>query len=303
MNFENLEQQRGQFEEENEIRAKERNKNRTLGEKLTLKNKATGLEITAEEAVKMDEEAEKLVQHGEASTLSEAIEKLNTKEEFALKGKELIQKEEYARARALKVVEKIEAGEFEKARQLLSRSSAMAVDYDEETQRLIGKYVAPFVRARIIEDIKNKNGDDLVKLLERLSTYSPNVREFIPFIKADDLREIPQDVLKSPEIFAKIQDYLVDSLRNTPNVFDRVLEKYIELGFVTKEEIVTLPKIEETAKSLLMHSPLQQEAYTDSPASQLQKLFRESTFGELKEIFILLGILSEAEIERIRSKI
>ncbi len=297
MSFENLEQQRKQSEAENEVRAEERNKNRTLRDKLTFKNKVTGLEMAEEEARKMGEEAEKLAQSEEASTLSEAIETLNTKEEFSLKGKERIEKEEYARAKALKVVEKLEAGDFEKAFHLLDSSSMMATRYDEETRRLIREYVAPLIRARAIEDLKNKNGDDFLKLLEqlgnRMGPYS---------LKAEDLKEIPPDVLKSPEIVAKVRDYLVESFKSEPHVFDRVLERYVGLGFVTKEEIVRLPQIEEAARTRLMRCPLQQEVYTDSPGSQLKKLFQEPTFNLLKKRFTELGILSEAEIEQIRAE-
>lgn len=305
MGFENntIEQQRKQFEEGQNARAKERNKNRTLLEKMAFKGRVSGLDIAKEEADEMGGEAEELLKNGDVSTLSEAVEELNAKEKYLLKDKEQIRKEEYVRAKALKVIEKMEAGELDKAFELLSKGSLMAVDYDEETKRMIGEYVTPFVRIRAVEDIKNKNVDDLIELLSgRLSTYSPNVRENIPFITADDLNEISINILKSPEIIARIQNYLVDRLKNAPNVFHHVLKRFVDLGFVTKEEVISLPKIKEVARVLLVNCPLQREVYTDSPGSQLSQLFQQRTFDELNEIFTGLGILDEIEIEQIRSE-
>ena len=61
MNFEQISQTREKFEDEQKIRAKERNKYRTLGQKLFLKDKFSGIDMAVEEAIKMDDEAKKLI--------------------------------------------------------------------------------------------------------------------------------------------------------------------------------------------------------------------------------------------------
>ena len=81
-----------------------------------------------------------------------------------------------------------------------------------------------------------------------------------------------------------------------------MLKRFVDLGFVTKEEVISLPKIKEVARVLLVNCPLQREVYTDSPGSQLSQLFQQRTFDELNEIFTGLGILDEIEIEQIRSE-
>ncbi len=301
MAFENIDPTREQFDEQNKIRAKERNKHRSLGQKLLGKDKVAGVDMAEEQAREMNTAAEQLVEQGEIATVPEAIEKVNSTEEFSLKGGERIQKEEAARAKVLDAVRAMNEGDYKKARTILL-SDNLGNGFDKETQDQIDRTVRPLIKKRIIESIKQKNGDELIKILESLTNYVQNLKGIVDWVKPEDLKDIPKESLHSPEILEKVRAHLNDDLQRQPTIFDYAIEKYSQFGFFTKEEITSFPEIKETATKLLKQSPVEEPNYSSSAVGDLGRLFRQPTFSQLRNIFLKAGIFTEAEIEQIKRK-
>jgi len=321
MNIEKINLASEQSGRENEIRAKERNKYRTLGEKLFNKNEYTGIDIAEEEAMKMNEESDKLVNDGEAANYTEAIKKLNDREDpafAALKGEELIKKEEYARIQGLRIAKKLDEGDIDKARDIFT-GNFFRKGYDEETQILTENYVIPFAKEKIINDINQGNGDEVVKMINNFSDYLRNldIKDPVEFIKPEDLEQIPVEVLKSPAIVEKIKSYLIGNCADHlhPNhygIFKSELGRFSKLGFISKEdeeEILKSPKIKEVAREKLIQSRDKGQengpgAYVIRKSNNSEKniiVYAIPSFKELKKVVLELGILDDGEIEKIES--
>jgi hypothetical protein len=230
----------------------------------------------------------------------QSVEQPNSAEKPTPENRELAKRERYAQTQASKVIEKLNEGDVEKAHDLfIGVAGIMPKYHDTETQILIDDRVSPYIREKVIKAIVNGRGDELVQTLHRFHGHLRGGTEKVDFIRPEDLEQIPEEVLKSPEIIKKVHDHLIERFGHSPNTFDYELELYSKLGFITPEEIVKLPEIKEAANSLLRQSPMELN-YSSSAVGDLRRLFRENTFDDLKKIILKLGILSETEIEQIR---
>jgi len=243
MNFEQISQTREKFEDEQKIRAKERNKYRTLGQKLFLKDKFSGIDMAVEEAIKMDDEAKKLINSGEAATFADAIEILNGTEEFALKGKDLIKKEEYIRPKILQFSKYLDDNEFLKA------FGASIIDSprlrgDRDVLRLRNEALAPLINQKLSELIINKDGKNLVE-----------AHHFFTIIKSkinrEDIAEIPDNLLKSPEIINEVKKSLVSWMQNNPSSYAHWRDKWSALGIIDPDKMNNSPEIQKILKEKL----------------------------------------------------
>jgi len=212
---------------------------------------------------------------------------------------ELAKKEEYAQTRSSKITEKIDEGNIKKAMEIFT-NNFFKKGYDQETQILTENHVIPFVKEKIIGDINNRKGDELVKMIDGFHSYLRNgdMEEVVEFIKPDDLKQIPEDTLKSPEIVEKIKSYLVNDCEkhlhpNHYGIFKHMLERFSKLGFVSEEEIIKSPEIKEVARKKLV------ESIKNGPKEGLiRNIIPE--FEKLKKVILELGILDEEEVKQIK---
>lgn len=314
-------QSRNEYEEKQYNFAEEKNKCRTLAQKLFFKNKVSGMDIMIEEALKMDQEMEKLIANGKADTFTEAIQILE-------KGKKDTEKQDkYAELSALEIVRNLENGAISKASSI-ALNRMYGKEAIPEARGDIKKYIAPYVKEKIIYSIKNKNARGLVQLLKN---------DFGEYIKPEDLKEMPQDVLKSPEIMSEVNKEVIScfdpkEIVDPKGKFEFRIREYTRLGLITYEEAINLPgvrkKAEKEAISWFEFSEkpevikgvwekieemgvLKRKDITQLPAikeeakykleSKLEYLGDKSlSFNELKDFYMENGIINQSDLRQIK---
>src|SRR3989344_311047 len=131
---------RDQAQKEWEDRAKERNSYRKLWKKIFGVDKTGAMDIAAEQAMEMDEEIERLMQEGEAKSVSEAVEIAARQKEFQPKSKDKIEKEEFLRPFVLQLGNVIENNDFSKAGAIISEVQFVK-GVDDETRKAFKEIV------------------------------------------------------------------------------------------------------------------------------------------------------------------
>jgi hypothetical protein len=234
-------QTRKKFEKEWEIRAKERNRYRTIWQKIFGREKTTAMDIAIEEALRMDAEIEALMREGKVASTTEAIEVIEKEGKFGLKGKERISKEEWARFRALQFAGALEKNDFGKAKEIVYRAG-LEKGIDDESRQILKETIAPLITQKIIELVQAKDGRNFVRAFYELGNLHP--------ITAEGLS---QENLQSPEIQGAIKESLILWMRVNPEYFAEYRDKWVNAGFVkNKEELNTLREIQQIAKEKLI---------------------------------------------------
>lgn len=243
MKFEQTNQTRERFEEERDIRAKERNKYRTLGQKIFLKDKVSEIDMAIEQAMKMDEEAKKLIDSGEVTVFPDAIEILNGKDEFALKGKDLIKKEEYIRPKVLQFIRHLDKNEFLEAFGV-SIITSDRIRGDRDTLRIRNEAIKPLINQKLSEIITNKNGKNLVEAFHYFSIMRDSINR-------EDIAQIPDDLLKSPEIVEEVKGSLIHWMKDNPSAYAHWRDKWSSLGVIDANEMNNSPEIQKVLREKL----------------------------------------------------
>jgi hypothetical protein len=233
-----LDKLRKNFEKEHSLRAKYRNKYRTIWQKIFGKEKTTTMDIAMEEALAMNEAIEKVVKE-DKKTYQEALEIVSQYPEFQLKGKERIKREEYVRAKILQIGKFLLENNFQKAFSILSNEKSKK-GIDREVLEIIDSFIVPLIKNHISELIKKKNWKNFVKLIHYFASY----------IKKEDLRlEVPKPSKIRGEIIQHIVSCFCNSDYELKN-FETELEKFNNLGLLEKDEIIKLPEIKRYAKEI-----------------------------------------------------
>jgi hypothetical protein len=256
---------------EQDERAGERNKYRTLAQKLFGQGKVSGIDMAMEEAMKMDSLIDQEVSKG--SSMSDAVQAVSHLPEFQLKGLRLIKQEEFVRAKALQFGHALEENKFLKAKVL---RELPLLEVDGQTQDMFKQAVSDVVHGRAKDLAVQKEGGNFVKL----------VHGFRGDMTQDGIKQIPQDALHAPEIQGPIQKELIASLNYhsvTVEDFGRDRDKYATLGIVSAAEINKLPEIQKLAKDRLV-------------ASLNYHSVAVEDFGVDRDKYVSLGIVSAAEI-------
>lgn len=262
---------RQQFQEEQADRAGERNKYRTLSEKMFGKGKVTNIDMAMEEAIQMDSLIDQEVQKG--SSMPDAVKAVTHLPEFQLKGLRLIKQEEFVRAKALQFGHALEENKFLKAKVL---RELPLLEVDDQTQEMYKQAVSDAVHGRAKDLAMQKDGGSFIKL----------VHGFRGDMTQEGIKQIPQEALHAPEIQGHIQKELIASLNYhsaTVEKFGRDRDRYASLGIVNAAEINKLPEIQKLAKDRLVASLSYHSATVED-------------FGLDRDKYISLGIISAAEV-------
>ena len=234
-------QTRERFEQEREIRAKERNRYRTIWQKIFGREKTTAMDIAIEEALRMDAEIETLMREGKVASTTEAVEVIEKEGKFRLRGKERIGKEEWARFRALQFAGALEKNDFGKANEIVYQAR-WEKKVNDESRQILQETIAPLITQKVAELVQAKDGRNFVHAFYTLSNLKP--------ITAEGL---PQENLQSPEIQGAIKESLIFWMRVNPEYFAEYRDKWANAGFVeNKEALNTLPEIQQIAKEELI---------------------------------------------------
>jgi|GEM_PF-2972457 len=227
---------------EQDERAGERNKYRSLAQKLFGQEKVIGIDMAMEEAMRMDTLIDQEVEEGE--TMSDAVKSASALPEFRLKGLRNIQKEEYLRAKALQFAHALEENKFLKAK-ILRKLPQFEVD--DATVEMYQEAVTSAVNQRAGDLVTQKDGGNFRKV----------VRGFGDDIQRDRMK-VTDEELKAPEIQAPIQKDLVVSFKwhNTisPKAFAKDRDRLVKMGIVDTTEINELPEIQLVARDRLVKS-------------------------------------------------
>lgn len=244
MNFEQINQSRGKFEQEQDVRAEERNKYRTLGQKIFLKDRVSGMDMAIEQAMKMDEEAKKLISSGEATIFTDAIEILNGKDEFALKGKDLIKKEEYIRPKILQFIKHLDKNEFLEAFGV-SIVTSNRFRGDRDTLRIRNEAIKPLINQKLSELITNKDGKNLIEAFHYFSIIMKGR------INRENIAQIPDDLLKSPEIVEEVKKSLIHWMKDNPSTYALWRDKWSSIGVIDANGMNNSPEIQKVLREKL----------------------------------------------------
>ena len=242
MNFEQINQTRGEVEEEQEFRAKERNSYRTIWQKIFGRERTGEMDIAVEEALLMDAEIEKQLREGKAASTTEAVENIEKEGQFGLKGKERISKEEWARLRALQFAGALEKNDFRKASDILYRVE-LEKEIDTNTRLILKEAIAPLVIKKITELVQDRDGENFVRAFDEFNR--------LQLITAESL---PAEALRSPEIQGAIKKHLISWMDYDPNVFAKRRDEWEKAGIIDAKAMNQLPEIQKLAKGKLINS-------------------------------------------------
>jgi hypothetical protein len=234
-----ISQTREQFKKEREFRAKERNRYRTIWQKIFGLGKTTEMDIAIEEALRMDAEIETLMREGKVASTTEAVELIEKEGKFGLKGKERISKEEWARFRALQFAGALEKNDLGKASEIVYRARQEKVD--DESRQILEETIAPLIIQKVAELVQNRDGKNFVRAFYELSRLHP--------ITAEGLS---QKDLQSPEIQGAIKEDLIKRASIGPLTYSEMRDKLANGGFIDAKEVNQLPEVQEIIKSDLI---------------------------------------------------
>ena len=234
MNFEQIKPTREDFVSERETRAKERNKYRTVWQKILGKEKTGEMDIATEEALQMDTEIKKILDEGRAASTSEAIEVIEKEGNFGLKGKERISKEEWARFRTLQFGGALEENDFGKASQIIIQAQ-QEKKINDETKQILKETISPVIIKKLSELVQNRDGENFVLAFHELGRLQSINRE-----------DLLQENLQSPEIQNAIKQNIIGC--NAPEYFQTVRDKWVKAGVVDLETANQFEEIKEKAK-------------------------------------------------------
>lgn len=227
---------------EQDERAGERNKYRTLAQKLFGKEKVAGVDMAMEEAMRMDTLIDGEVEKG--TKVEEAVKDVSALPEFRLKGLRNIQKEEYVRAKTLQFAHALEENKLLKAKVLRKLPQ---LEVDDTTVEMYQDAVKSVINTRAGDLATQKDGEGFRKV----------IRGFGDDIQRDRMA-VTDEVLKAPEIQGPIQKDLVASFKRhntiSPEAFAKDRDRLVEMGVVDVVEINQLPEIQQVAKDRLIES-------------------------------------------------
>lgn len=172
--MEKFEQQsnREQFEQELDIRAKERDRYRTIWQKILGQKKTSGMDIAVEEALRMDAEIETMMQKGRVASTTEAVEAIEKEGKFGLKGQERIGKEEWSRFRTLQFGGALGKNDFGKASEIIYQAK-WEKKVDGENRQILKETIAPLITQKVTELIQVKDGRNFVRAFNELGWFEP----------------------------------------------------------------------------------------------------------------------------------
>lgn len=253
---------------EQDERATERNKYRSLAQKLFGKGKVTGVDIAMEEAMRMNPLIDQEVESG--ATMEDAVKKVSALPEFKLKGRTNIQKEEYVRARVLQFAHALEENKFLKAKVL--RVIPLLEVLDDRVE-MYQDAVKSAINQRAGDLVKQKDGNNFRRI----------VRGFGGDVQRDRM-QVTDEELKTPEIQDPIRRDLVESFRYhtpfTPDKFAKERDKLVAMGIVEGAEINRLPEIKQIARDRLVGS------------FNYHVPFTPDTFVKERDALVKIGIMS-----------
>lgn len=238
-----INQERKVFDKEQDIRAEERNKYRTIGEKIFFENKVSGMDMAIEQAIKMDEEAQKLIDSDEAANFPDAIEILNKKDEFALKDKTIIKKEEFVRPKVLQFTKYLEENKFLEAFGASIISSGKFRG-DQETLCIRNEAIMPLINQKLSELITNKDGKNFVEAFHYFSIIKNGINR-------ENIAQVPDDLLKSPEIVGAVKEHLIKWMKDNPSFYAHWRDIFSPLGIISADEMNNSPEIQKILKEKL----------------------------------------------------
>lgn len=274
LSHQNINESREQFDEEHNLRAEERNRYRTIWQKMFGLEKTTGMDTAMEEALKMDAAIEEELKEGRAETIDEALKNVDQMPNFQLKGEGRIQKEEYAGAKALQVGRAITNNEFHEAVSIWNKEHFRS-GVDDETKQFMSEHIVTLIKNHTAELARSKDGTNFVSSIYWFGSH----------FKAEDL---PQDEVKSPEITGAVRDHAVSWLKTFHHEggVGKEWKKFSRLGLLNEEEIVQDPEVRQFAEQ--------------RAASYFRTFYYEpATFARIRDNFTRLGIGSTQEYNQL----
>lgn len=257
---------------EQDERAGERNKYRTLAQKLFGQEKVSGVDMAMEEAMKMNSLIDQEVEKG--TKMDEAVKTVSTLPEFKLKGLRNIKKEEYVRAKTLQFAHALEENKFLKAKVLRKLPQT---EVDDATVEIYQNAVTSAINQRAGDLVNQKDGENFRKV----------IRGFGNDIQRERI-QVTDEALKTPEIQGPIQKDLVGSFKwhNTisPESFAKERDRLVKMGIVDSTEINQLPEIQQVAKDRLVES------------FKWHNTIDPNSFAKERDSFVALGVADKAEI-------
>jgi len=303
-------QTREQFEQERDIRAKERNRYRTIWQKILGREKTGEMDIAVEEALRMDAEIETMMQEGKVASTTEAVEVIEKEGNFGLMGQERIGKEEWARFRTLQFGGALEENDFGKASEIVYQAG-QEKKVDDENRQILEETIAPLITQKVAELIQAKDGRNFVRAFYELGRLQP--------ITAEGLS---QENLQSPEIQGAIKENLISWMRTDPEYFAKYRNKWEQAGIINGSEMNMLQEVQNIAKDKLISwmriDPEYFAKYRDlwgnagiievdemNTLEEIQKIAREKLlswnridsryFAKYRDIWAGLGIINAEE--------
>ena len=259
---------REQFDGEADFRARERNKYRSVWQKMFGRDKSDSMDMIMEEAIAMNAAIDKELKNGRVQDMDEALDVVDQMSQFQLKGTERVKVEEYARTKTLQIGEAIESNEFYKASSILYREQHKK-GVDKETAQVMSEQTTAFVKQHVGSLAEAKDGKNLVNAI---SAFDSRL----------DKSDISPEAAKSPEILKAVSDDLISYFRtfavSEPKVFVKEVERFTKFGLAEREKIVQTPEIKEfTRKEAISY--FQTFATTDPKAYQ-----------RIRDSFVALGV-------------
>lgn len=275
-----LEKQRAEFEQERELIAAVRLKNKPLWQQkkeqlpenirekfeqvlteVIDKEEGTVLEVAQEEANKMHEDIEDLVRDKEAENYAVACAEVFAKRTYQLKGQERIEKEEFVRPYLLLIEKEIKGNNFISAKEIIKNLPPKEKEICAQVPDIIDDLLERQEKKLI------RDGDE-EKLAELMAVRDIISNQF----DLKNLEKLSAEQRQSPVFIRAAQKFLQNKLRNITDLFCAAkIKEYIwiregieESGMMSGAEVDATPGIKLQLKAMVIGNEKEwQSFFTD----------------------------------------